>query len=105
MSDIAIFGGEPLRVKPFPEWPRSTDIILDKVSSTLQNDTWGVGSNVINEFNSRFAELQNAKYSISVHSGTSALWVALKAAGVKAGDEVIITEYNFIATANSVILA
>ena len=105
MSDIAIFGGEPLRTKPFPEWPRSTDIILDKISSTLQNDTWGVGSNVINEFNSRFAELQNAKYSISVHSGTSALWVALKAAGVKAGDEVIIPAYTFIATATAVILA
>ena len=105
MSDIAIFGGEPLRTKPFPEWPRSTDIILDKISSTLQNDTWGVGSNVINEFNSRFAELQNSKYSISVHSGTSALWVALKAAGVKAGDEVIIPAYTFIATATAVILA
>ena len=105
MSDIAIFGGEPLRAKPFPEWPRSTDIILDKISSTLQNDTWGVGSNVINEFNSRFAELQNSKYSISVHSGTSALWVALKAAGVKAGDEVIIPAYTFIATATAVILA
>ena len=105
MSDIAIFGGEPLRTKPFPEWPRSTDIILDKISSTLQNDTWGVGSNVINEFNSRFAELQNAKYSISVHSGTSALWVALKAGGVKAGDEVIIPAYTFIATATAVILA
>ena len=105
MSDIAIFGGEPLRAKPFPEWPRSTDIILDKISSTLQNDTWGVGSNVINEFNSRFAELQNAKYSISVHSGTSALWVALKAGGVKAGDEVIIPAYTFIATATAVILA
>ena len=105
MSDIAIFGGEPLRTKPFPEWPRSTDIILDNISSTLQNDTWGVGSNVINEFNSRFAELQNAKYSISVHSGTSALWVALKAGGVKAGDEVIIPAYTFIATATAVILA
>ena len=105
MSDIAIFGGEPLRAKPFPEWPRSTDIILDKISSTLQNDTWGVGSNVINEFNSRFAELQNTKYSISVHSGTSALWVALKASGVKAGDEVIIPAYTFIATATAVILA
>ena len=105
MSDIAIFGGKPLRVEPFPEWPRSTEIILDKVSYTLQNDTWGVGSNVINEFNSRFADLQNAKYSISVHSGTSALWVALKAAGVKAGDEVIIPAYTFIATATAVILA
>ena len=105
MSDIAIFGGKPLRAKPFPEWPRSTEIILDKVSYTLQNDTWGVGSNVINEFNSRFADLQNAKYSISVHSGTSALWVALKAAGVKAGDEVIIPAYTFIATATAVILA
>ena len=105
MSDIAIFGGKPLRAEPFPEWPRFTEIILDKVSYTLQNDTWGVGSNVINEFNSRFADLQNAKYSISVHSGTSALWVALKAAGVKAGDEVIIPAYTFIATATAVILA
>ena len=105
MSDLAIFGGKPLRVEPFPEWPRTTDLILDKISSTLQNDTWGVGSNVIEEFNARFAEFHDAKYSISVHSGTSALWVALKAAGVKAGDEVIIPAYTFIATATAVILA
>ena len=67
MSDLAIFGGKPLRVEPFPEWPRTTDLILDKISSTLQNDTWGVGSNVIEEFNARFAEFHDAKYSISVH--------------------------------------
>ena len=105
MSDLAIFGGDPIRVEPFPEWPRTTDPILDKISFTLQNDTWGVGSNVINEFNVRFAEFHDAKYSISVHSGTSALWVALKAAGVKAGGEVIIPGYTFIATASAVILA
>jgi len=64
-----------------------------------------VGSEAITRFEESFAVFQDAKYCISTNSGTAALWVALKAAGVKAGDEVIIPAYTFIATASAVLMA
>ena len=45
------------------------------------------------------ARFAGAKYGIGVNSGTDALYLSLKAAGVKAGDEVITTPFTFIATA------
>ena len=105
MSELALFGGSPVRTKSFPSWPRTSDEIRYHVLDTLNNEKWGVGSKTIAEFNDNFANYHDAKYCISLHSGTSALWVALKAAGVKAGDEVIIPAYTFIATATAVLMA
>ena len=104
MFDLALFGGSPIRTKPFPSWPNQSKAIRESVLETLENATWGIGSKTIDEFNLRFAEYHDAKYCISIHSGTSALWVALKSAGVRAGDEVIIPAYTFIATATAVLM-
>jgi dTDP-4-amino-4,6-dideoxygalactose transaminase len=49
----------------------------------------------------KFAELQNAQYAVSVVNGTVAITVALQAAGLKPGDEVIVPPYTFIATASA----
>tara|TARA_Y100000590_G_scaffold14828_2_gene17824 strand:+ start:4207 stop:5433 length:1227 start_codon:yes stop_codon:yes gene_type:complete len=105
MSKLAIHGGDPIRTKPFPEWPRPTSDLKDAIISTLENDGWGVGSAAISRFEEQFAGFQDAKHCISTSSGTAALWVMLKAAGVKAGDEVIIPPYTFIATASAVLMA
>ena len=105
MSKLAIHGGDPVRTKPFPEWPRPTSELKDAIISTLENEGWGVGSKAISRFEERFADFHDAKYCISTSSGTTALWVALKAAGVKAGDEVIVPPYTFIATASAVLMA
>ncbi len=105
MSKLALFGGDPIRTDLFPEWPRPTSELGDSVLKTLQNENWGVGSDAISRFEDAFAAFHDAKYCISTSSGTTALWVALKAAGVKAGDEVIIPAYTFIATASAVLLA
>ncbi|MGY8780541.1 MAG: DegT/DnrJ/EryC1/StrS family aminotransferase [Fidelibacterota bacterium] len=105
MSKLAIHGGDPIRIKPFPEWPRATSELKDAIIDTLENESWGVGSRSISRFEEKFAEFHNAKYCISTSSGTTALWVLLKAAGVKAGDEVIVPPYSFIATASAVLLA
>ena len=104
-SDLAIFGGDPIRSKPFPAWPRITDDIKNSIISTVDNDELGIGSSTIDIFNDRFADMQDAKFSLAIHSGTSAIWISLKAAGVEAGDEVIVPSYTFIATATAVVLA
>lgn len=56
----------------------------------------------IKRFEDRFAKYCKAKYATSVSNGTVALHLALAAAGIKEGDEVIIPNLTFIATANAV---
>ena len=105
MSKLAIHGGPPVRTEPFPKWPRPTPELMDSVVGTLEKENWGVGSEVISRFEEIFSDFQDSKYCISTSSGTTALWVALKAANVKSGDEVIIPPYTFIATASAVLMA
>ena len=103
--DLAIFGGEPIRKEPFPVWPRITEEMKRSLIHTFEEEEWGVGSKTIALFNQQFAAMQDAKYCLSIHSGTSAIWICLKAAGIEAGDEVILPSYTFIATATAVVLA
>ena len=55
------------------------------------------------EFEEAFARHVGTKYACSVSSGTAGLHLALIAAGIKAGDEVITSPFSFIASSNSII--
>lgn len=57
------------------------------------------------EFEQSTKELTGAKHAIAMCNGTAALFCALRALGVGPGDEVIVPDMTFIATANAVILA
>lgn len=50
----------------------------------------------------RFAAFCGTKYALTVSNGTTALHLALLAAGIKSGDEVIVPDLTFVATANAV---
>jgi len=56
----------------------------------------------VDRFESDLASYTKAKCAISLVNGTAALQIALKLAGVKAGDEVLIPALTFVATANAV---
>ena len=56
----------------------------------------------VERFESSFADYCEAKYCVALNSGTSALHLALIAAGIGAGDEVITTSNTFIATAEAI---
>ncbi|SFH69309.1 DegT/DnrJ/EryC1/StrS family aminotransferase [Planctomicrobium piriforme] len=63
---------------------------------------WLVQGPQVAAFERRVAELCKAPHAIAVTSGTSALYLALKALGVGPGDEVIVPAFTWVATANSV---
>jgi len=56
------------------------------------------------EFETAFAQRMESKYCQLVSSGTSALTVALAAAGIGAGDEVIMPTFTFVASFESIMM-
>ena len=57
----------------------------------------------VKKFEKKFAKYVGSKYAICVTSGTSAIKIALLAAGVKAGDEVITQSFTFIAVVEAIV--
>lgn len=75
--------------------------ILTALDRVCQNAAFILGTEVA-EFEKEFAAYCEAKHCIAVNTGTSALHLALLAAGVEPGDEVITTSNTFIATAEAI---
>ena len=57
---------------------------------------------LVAELEKKIASLTGAKYAIATPSGTVAIFLSLKALGIGHGDEVIVPDLTFIATANAV---
>jgi len=55
------------------------------------------------EFEKKFAKKIGTKYACAVSSGTAGLHLAMIAAGIKPGDEIITSPFSFIASANSIL--
>jgi dTDP-4-amino-4,6-dideoxygalactose transaminase len=56
----------------------------------------------IDAFEQEFSQVVGAKYSAALSSGTAALHLALKLAGVSAGDEVFCSTFTFIASVSPI---
>src|SRR5439155_23649972 len=75
------------------------EMVLRVLDSNYLND-----GDVTTEFERRMAARLGARHAVAVTSGTTAIFLALVAAGVAAGDEVIVPDLTFIATANAATL-
>ena len=82
--------------------PVIEDEEINAVIEVIKSGMIAQGPKVI-EFEEEFAKFVGAKYGIATNSGTSALHVALLAAGIGEGDEVITTPFTFAATGNSIL--
>lgn len=67
----------------------------------LRSGNYIMGQNVT-AFEKEFADYVGVKYAVSCANGTDALHIALRASGIKAGDEVITTPFTFFATAEAI---
>ncbi len=103
---LALFGGTPIRGKPFTSWPIFGKAEEKRLLRTLRGGKWGrLHGSEVAEFENRFAALHGCKHGLAVVNGTVSLRIALLAAGIRAEDEVIIPPYTFFSTASAVIEA
>jgi len=86
--------------------PQIGDEEIEAVVKVLKSGvlTSGLGAGPkVTEFENAFAKFVMTKQGIAMNSGTAALHSALAAAGVKAGDEVILPSFTYVATAEVVV--
>src|SRR6516162_5693136 len=108
MSNLAILGGAPTRTRPFPSWPQHAPDDLARLQTVLESGNWGgypFPNRLANEFAQEFAQYHGAEYGCCVANGTIALVVAMHAAGIRYGDEVIVPAYTWDGTAAAVLFA
>ncbi len=72
------------------------------VIEVLKSEILSLGPRVL-EFEHLFSEFIGSQFAAAVSSGTAGLHLALRAAGVKDGDEVITSPFSFVASANVVL--
>lgn len=73
------------------------------VNEVMQSGILAQGARVA-QLEEDFAKYCGTKYAVAVNSGTAAIHVALHAAGVRDGDEVITVPFSFIATINPILM-
>jgi len=76
--------------------------VIENIKKVILSGNLAQGCNV-QAFEKAFALYVGTKYAIATNSGTSALHLAILAAGIGKGDEVITTPFSFISTATAVI--
>jgi dTDP-4-amino-4,6-dideoxygalactose transaminase len=106
MTRLALAGGTPVRTSPFPRWPdfdaRERALLLE----ALEARSWGgypFPNAMAARFASAFAAAHDARHALAVANGTIAIEIALEAAGLRPGDEVIVPAYTFEASAAPVL--
>ncbi len=72
------------------EFIAAFDDVLSRGDIVLRKD--------LAQFEESFAQFVGTRYAIGVNSGTSAIWLGMRAAGIGAGDEVITVAHTFIAS-------
>jgi dTDP-4-amino-4,6-dideoxygalactose transaminase len=112
MSDkLAINGGHPVVDQSLKVgWPIVTEADKEAVMKVLdQGPLWALGGDdgliapEMSALEEQFGKFVGAKYALACNGGTAALHMAVAAAGVGPGDEVITSAFSFLATPVSVL--
>lgn len=88
------------KVQPIPlSSPDVSDGDRERVLAILNGNSLSLGPQ-LPAFEAAMADVAGTRFAIAVNSGTSALHLCIKAAGIGEGDEVITTPFSFVASAN-----
>lgn len=116
MGKLAILGGSPIRTKAWPKWPIFDQTEEQLLLEVLHSGNWwrhsyGEGVELVEDeahpksmvarFQRQFALAHDCQYGICAANGTVTIEIALRSAGVKPGDEVIVPAYTYVATATA----
>lgn len=95
--------------KNFPSWPIYDESEIQALENVIRSGKWWCGApgthqgENVWEFQQEFAKFQEAKHCVGVCNGTVAIEAALMGLNVGMGDEVIVSDYTFVASASAVI--
>ena len=91
---------------PFSPWPSFTEEEADAARDVILSNkvNYWTGQET-RSFEKEFAEWSGTDYAVALANGTVALDLALKALGIGAGDEVIVTSRTFLASVSSIVNA
>ncbi len=104
--NIALYGAEPVRTKPWPKWPLFTQQDKDDLAAVLDDGGMtAITGPIVKQFEDSFAEKFGAKYALACTNGISSLHLALASMGVGVGDEVIVPAHTFIGSAIPIVMA
>jgi len=106
MSVLALLGGKQSKGKAFPVWPQYDTNEERALKEVLESRVWWrtPGTRTL-EFEQAFAKYHGARHGIAVTNGTAALEVTMAGLGIGPGDEVILPDFTFVATASAVLFA
>ena len=107
MGKLAITGGKPVRKKSFSAWPIYSKEETRLLKKVLASRNWGgypFPNKMADAFARKFAKHHGAKFGLAVANGTIAIEIALKAIGIKPGDEVIVPAYTWEGTVGPILL-
>ena len=103
MEELAINGGKPVRETLLGYGRQSvSDADIQAVVATLRSDYLTCGP-ATERFEEALKAASGARFETAVANGTAALHVACLAAGIRDGDEVIVSPITFAASANCVL--
>jgi len=83
------------------QWKKIKSVTMPRIEALLDTQHC-VGGPEVHGFEERFAHYTGSKHALSCSSGTSALWLALKALGLEANDIVVTTPFSFIASSSEI---
>ncbi|MHA1371012.1 MAG: DegT/DnrJ/EryC1/StrS family aminotransferase [Promethearchaeota archaeon] len=95
--------------KNFPAWPQFDEDDYEIIKSVLDSRQLWCGAPAVHKgenvwaFQEEFAKFQEAKHCIAVTNGTHAIEISLMALGIGLGDEVIVSDYTFVASGSAVV--
>ena len=99
---LALLGGSPALTRPAPAWPIFDESDRNALNTVMESRVWGGYHETVAELERQFAAYHGCAHGIALVNGTVSLEIALSAAGIKPGDEVIVPPVTFVASATAI---